>query len=233
VTDSTRTEGYSYDSSSPQGPKDLAKRDEWHLSIILSWVVVAHLVFITFVTFFLLLTSPSPEGSQQIQSWATFLGTSSATLAAVQYLPQLLRSYRAKTVGALSIPMMVIQTPGAILMVLSIALRPGTNWTSWITYAVAGIMQGSLLTMCIIWKFRQSRLGIDDFGHPLDVPEVDLPVTGSDETTALIVGSAVESAIEEDVRSGVTPGENTPLLVKAAGVSKAEGGWFAWMKPRA
>jgi len=52
-------------------------------------------------------------------------------------------------------------------MVTSIAIRPGTNWTSWITYAAAGIMQGSLLVMCICWKIRQKRLDIDDFGRPL------------------------------------------------------------------
>jgi hypothetical protein len=35
-----------------------------------------------------------------------------------------------KLVGALSIHIMLIQTPGGILMVTSIALRKGTNWTS-------------------------------------------------------------------------------------------------------
>lgn len=48
----------------------------------------------------------------------------------VQYAPQLLHTYRTKLVGALSIPMMLIQTPGSILMITSIALREGTNWTS-------------------------------------------------------------------------------------------------------
>ncbi|KIJ90352.1 hypothetical protein K443DRAFT_116712, partial [Laccaria amethystina LaAM-08-1] len=48
---------------------------------------------------------------------------SSALLAAIQYAPQLLHTYKAKVVGALSIPMMLIQSPGAVLMVLSIALR--------------------------------------------------------------------------------------------------------------
>ena len=48
---------------------------------------------------------------------------SSATLAALQYAPQIVHTYRMKLVGALSIPMMLIQTPGAIFMVLSIALR--------------------------------------------------------------------------------------------------------------
>lgn len=85
--------------------------------------------FITFVTFFLLLStkpSPSPEGpiqNAQIELWATFLGVTSAALAAIQYCPQLLHTYRLKLVGALSIPMMIIQSPGAGLMVISIALR--------------------------------------------------------------------------------------------------------------
>ena len=48
----------------------------------------------------------------------------------VQYTPQLLHTFRIKHVGALSIPMMLIQTPGGILMVISVALRPGTDWTS-------------------------------------------------------------------------------------------------------
>jgi hypothetical protein len=37
----------------------------------------------------------------------------------------------------------------------------------WITFAVAGTMQCLLLIMCVAWKFRQHRLGVDDFGHPL------------------------------------------------------------------
>ena len=81
-------------------------------------------------------------------------------------------------------------------MVTSIALREGTNWTStylfsafvpspplrkyffffflkkknigWITFAVAAVLQGCLLIMCCLWKIRQDKLGIDDFGNPVD-----------------------------------------------------------------
>lgn len=41
----------------------------------------------------------------------------------MQYAPQLVHTYRLKLVGALSIKMMLIQSPGAVFMVLSIALR--------------------------------------------------------------------------------------------------------------
>ncbi|KAF8513720.1 hypothetical protein BU17DRAFT_77149 [Hysterangium stoloniferum] len=154
--------------------------EDWRLGVTLAWVVAIHMqVEIAFVSFFLL-TYHSPQA--QIQAWATFLGVTSAGLAVIQYLPQLVKTYRIKLVGAISIPMMCIQTPGAILMVLNIILRPGTNWTSWITYATAGVMQGSLLVMCLIWKARQARLRIDDFGNKLgpDVPTVTVTHVDSD-----------------------------------------------------
>lgn len=115
------------------------KSDEWRLAITLAWVVAIHMyvnfapspeltphlttfnsAFETFVTLFLLTYHSSP---QQIQAWATVLGVTSAALAIIQYLPQLIKTYRMKLVGAISIPMMCIQSPGSVLMVVSIAVR--------------------------------------------------------------------------------------------------------------
>lgn len=67
--------------------------------------------------------TPTSPPAKSVNDWATFLGVSSALLSAVQYAPQLIKTYQLKLVGALSIPMMCIQSPGAVLMVLSIALR--------------------------------------------------------------------------------------------------------------
>ncbi|KAL0071163.1 hypothetical protein AAF712_001723 [Marasmius tenuissimus] len=175
-----------HDSRPPVGVLKPQYTQGWRTSVVCSWVAGIHF-FVSAVTTILLLStfpptpapspSPSPEPiplpspdspmSQSVARWATFLGVTSAMLAVVQYLPQIIHTARHKVVGALSIPMMCIQTPGAVLMVLSIALRPSTNWTSWITFAVAGSMQGVLLVLCICWKFRQHRLQIDDFGNPL------------------------------------------------------------------
>ncbi|KAL4247776.1 Lysosomal/Vacuolar Amino Acid Transporter 1 [Abortiporus biennis] len=213
--------------------KTSVKSDEWRLSIVLSWVTLVHLLFITFVTFLLLSTSPSPDpmyGARQLSLWATFLGLSSALLAALQYAPQIIHTYRAKLVGALSIKMMLIQTPGAVFMVLSIALRPGTNWTTWLPYAVAGALQGTLLIMCIFWHRRQHRLGLDDFGRSLSgIPEDDSPVSitrGPDED--LLVSEAVHIAVESDMREDhdvteSTTSEATPLL---GGKSEERASWF-------
>lgn len=135
-----------HDVRPPRQLKAPVKSDEWRLSVILAWVVIVHLyvpesplsrhlltarmhrVLTSFTTFILLLRStpsqsPGSPLPHEISQWATFLGVSSAMLAAVQYAPQLLHTYKTKLVGALSIPMMLIQSPGAILMVTSIALR--------------------------------------------------------------------------------------------------------------
>ncbi|KAJ3564849.1 hypothetical protein NP233_g8021 [Leucocoprinus birnbaumii] len=148
------------------------KTKEWSLALVCSWVTFAHFVFSGTTTLYLMNTITPPPGPNsslpdQVHLWATFLGVSSAILAAIQYAPQLIHTYQLKLVGALSIPMMFINAPGSVFMITGIALRPGTNWTSWFTFLVAGIMQAALLFMCIAWKFRQRRLGIDDFGNPL------------------------------------------------------------------
>jgi len=159
---------------------------EWKLATTLAIVVAAHIAVSSFVTLLLIATN-----SPSLGLWTAFLGISSAAFSAAQYLPQIQKTWNLKLVGSLSIATMCIQSPGAALMCLSIAIRPGTNWTSWATYAAAGILQACLLVMCLLWKQRQRRLGIDDFGRPL------------------IDGVNNQSVSEPN---GETLNENTPLL---------------------
>jgi hypothetical protein len=98
----------------------------------------------TFTTFLLITTR-----SSALIPWTTLLGLSSAACSAMQYIPQLKRTWSLRLVGSLSIITMCIQSPGAALMCLSIGIRsvtsfvlnanttnhlhlrrPGTNWTS-------------------------------------------------------------------------------------------------------
>ncbi|KAJ6472680.1 hypothetical protein C8R47DRAFT_1145859 [Mycena vitilis] len=199
----------------------------WGLSVILANLTVAHFVLSALLTLFVVLASPSPLHPPSSPSpypdpsfpdpdsstlplslarWALYLGVSSALLAAIQYVPQIAFTWRARLVGALSVPMMCVQSPGAVAMVLSIALRPGTNWTSWITYAVAGIMQCTLLSICIAWKMRQRRLRIDDFGEPLPTsPDFNNANGGS--------GSGSSPSGSRDAEQGQEEEEDVPGLV--------------------
>ncbi|KAF7290315.1 hypothetical protein HMN09_01289500 [Mycena chlorophos] len=252
-----------------RGKRARAPSRLWKQSLLLANVTIAHFAISAVLTLFLLLASPSPlnKPSQPLPfpeptfpddpeldtlplplaRWALFLGVSSASLAVIQYMPQIAFTWQARLVGALSIPMMCVQSPGAVAMVLSIALRPGTNWTSWITFAVAGMMQFTLLSICIAWKLRQRRLQIDDFGNPLDSssaarardPEIAAAAEDADEEESvpgLVVGEeedavavrkALESALGEAVAADVREGteleidETTPLLGQSSGGASA------------
>ncbi|KAF8553465.1 hypothetical protein OG21DRAFT_1586416 [Imleria badia] len=202
------------------------KSSEWRLSVIVSWIVFLHLAIILVTTLALLADSPpSPDPTvphpPQITLWATFLGVTSSLLAAVQYTPQIIRTYHLKLVGALSIPMMMIQSPGGIVMAVSIAMRPGTDWTSWVMFAVSAVMQACLLAMCLAWKIRQRRLGIDDFGRPLrEAGQVSIEETTSEEedrVSVVIEGEVGDEAARED----------TPLLKPGSVVRR--GGVLGWI----
>ncbi|KAI7892706.1 uncharacterized protein EV154DRAFT_503861 [Mucor mucedo] len=152
--------------------------NEWRVSLIVAATCIGHLAISFFISVILLVFVGGPE-HWQTNYWAAFLGVLSMVLASLQYLPQIYKTWKSKTVGALSIPMMMLQTPGTVLFVYSLVVRPGTNWTAWLTYMVTGILQGTLLTLCITWHFRNKRLGIRD----LDTPATDVDAT---ETTRLL-----------------------------------------------
>ena len=199
-------------------------------------MVLCRSAFSALTTIYLLATVPStPDGSvpSRISGWATLSGVSAALLAAIQYAPQLLHTYRMKLVGALSIPMMMIQTPGGILMVTSIVLRPGTNWTStyfslhhflltsyntssgWITFAVAALLQGCLLLMCIAWKMRQQKLNVDDFGNPLG-PQYPPPSWSTSDSDYHVAHENTLVEDEEPVPGLVTEPSENPIAVRVA-----------------
>jgi hypothetical protein len=86
---------------------------------------------------------------------------------------------------------------------------------------MAGLMQGILLITCITFKIRQSRLGIDDFGHPYHTGiREDIEPGDSDESSPIEV--AVGQAIHEDPHTS----ERTPLVSRQRSEgSQRKKGW--------
>lgn len=99
-------------------------------------------------------------------------------------------------------------------------------------------MQGTLLTMCIFWKIRQGRLGIDDFGNPVfggtvtsDATEV---ITAAPSNVEDAQGEVTVTVMEDaEYHAHNLVGEETPLLRGRgrrnleAGSSK---GWLGWLR---
>lgn len=170
----------------PRKRRIKTRSPEWALALSLGWIVAFHFVFILLVTLLLVSSLPSssfpsppidapslqvfgPSSRLLVNRWAAFLGWSAMLLAAFQYLPQIVYTARNKVVGSLSIPMMCLQVPGAVLFIYTLSLQPGVNITSLAAYVCTAVLQTILLGLCLAWRIRQRRMGIDDFGHPLQV----------------------------------------------------------------
>ncbi|KAF1993323.1 hypothetical protein P154DRAFT_540505 [Amniculicola lignicola CBS 123094] len=120
------------------------------LSLSLAFFLVAFLGSIVFVY-----ALPS-----HIRGWANFLGLLGTTLAGIQYIPQIVTTYRLKRVGSLSVPMMCIQTPGSFVFAASLARRLGpAGWSAWGLFILTGCLQGCLLGMSLLflWEERKER----------------------------------------------------------------------------
>ncbi|KAG0053489.1 hypothetical protein BGZ83_000970 [Gryganskiella cystojenkinii] len=141
---------------------------EWAITLLFSKIILGHLLVCTLLTIVLLAIFGRGDqegafGHWTLILWAGILGIINMLLSLIQYIPQLIELFLRKSVGALSIPMMLIQTPCTILLTVSIALRPEANWTSWIVYAFSSFFQIVLLGQCIYYRIRAKKMGYSSF----------------------------------------------------------------------
>lgn len=114
-----------------------------------------------------------------IRGWANFLGLLGTLLAAIQYIPQIITTYRLQAIGSLSVPMMCIQTPGSFVFASSLAVRLGPGgWSAWGLFILTGCLQGCLLGMCLwfLWRDRKAAKAADNMhgnGNGVTREEVD------------------------------------------------------------
>jgi len=127
--------------------------------LIKEWKLIVKIVY-CYITIFaivlsLTLTAIIMDWSiTDIEYLAGIFGLGSTFLSTIQFLPQIRKTYVNKSVGALSIPSMLIQCPGSFILVVFLAIQPGTNWTTWITYFAGGTLQGILLSLCIYYYIK-------------------------------------------------------------------------------
>lgn len=125
----------------------------WRTAVTVACVCLFHGLLVVFVTVGLALTKPGSLGT-----WAIVLGITATILATIQYLPQIWMTWHLGHVGSLSIPMMLMQTPGSFVWSASLAARYGVSgWSSWGVFLVTGCLQGCLLVMGIYFEV-QARL---------------------------------------------------------------------------
>jgi uncharacterized protein with PQ loop repeat len=139
-------------------------RQEWKHTVISLYACGIVSLIVLFVSWFLLALQPeyipSSRGySGGIWGWATFLGVISTIFSLFQYVPQLYKTWRSKRIGSLSVPALIIQTPGSFLVCYSIMIRPASNVTTWIGMLVSASLQALLLGICLrLYYLKQKAL---------------------------------------------------------------------------
>lgn len=84
-------------------------------------------------------------------------GLLSTLLTMMKYFPQITTTYRLKHPGTLSIGMMCIQTPGGFIFTATLFFTKGSHWSSWVSYLVAALLQGTLLILCIYYVYIKNE----------------------------------------------------------------------------
>ncbi|TQS36456.1 hypothetical protein Golomagni_03095 [Golovinomyces magnicellulatus] len=128
-------------------------RYTWRTAVIVAFICLLHALVVLVISIGLLYIYPS-----SLEIWADILGIVAAILATVQYLPQIWTTWKLGHVGSLSIPMMMIQTPGSFVWSGSLAARLGVDgWSTWGVFLVTGCLQGSLLVLGIYFELGHGK----------------------------------------------------------------------------
>ncbi|KAJ3098516.1 hypothetical protein HDU96_011056 [Phlyctochytrium bullatum] len=115
------------------------------LKLILAWLVV---------NAFLLVTSLVTRDALLVTVTTGVLGSIALGTTFVMYLPQLWKTIQDRSPGAVSIAMLAMQCPGNFILVYSLTLQPGTDWTTWVAFLASGIFQLILLSLCVFFLIR-------------------------------------------------------------------------------
>ncbi|CZR65005.1 related to PQ loop repeat protein [Phialocephala subalpina] len=178
-------------------PNDAEKPYTWRTAVTVAVLCLLHGLIVIIVSVALIIARPHHLGT-----WANMLGITATILAAIQYFPQIWMTWHLKHVGSLSIPMMLIQTPGSFVWAGSLAARLGpTGWSTWGMFVVTGCLQGTLLAMGIVFEVQARRARENSEGEG---------------TNARCIAGCIPGIVETDdeggpvVEDGLT--ENAPLL---------------------
>ncbi|ESZ92594.1 hypothetical protein SBOR_7011 [Sclerotinia borealis F-4128] len=177
------------------------QRYTWRTAVTVALICLFHGFATIIVSVSLALARPNSLGV-----WANTLGIIATILAGIQYLPQIWLTYNLGHIGSLSIPMMLIQTPGSFVWSASLFARLGAGGLStWGVFLVTGCLQGCLLVMGISFELKARR----------ERQNSEEGVSNS----RCIVGYIAGREHDTDDEGGTTV-ENTPLLSESGSARK-------------
>eukprot|EP01128_Nolandella_sp_AFSM9_P011245 TRINITY_DN7969_c0_g1_i1.p1 TRINITY_DN7969_c0_g1~~TRINITY_DN7969_c0_g1_i1.p1 ORF type:complete len:302 (-),score=40.05 TRINITY_DN7969_c0_g1_i1:163-1068(-) len=111
------------------------------------------LILLSMMTCFILYYGGLAEG-ETVEKVARGLGIAGAGCIFIQWFPQIYTVFKLGDSGSLSVPMIVLQAPGAFLVVYFQLSSPTPQWSSYIAYGVSGCEIVFLLCLIGFFKLR-------------------------------------------------------------------------------
>lgn len=127
---------------------------------------------------------------QKSQTWADMLGLGLAVGACLQWLPQIVTTWRLGHLGSLSSASLFFTAPYTWIFGISMILRVGIEgWSAWIVYVLVGTMQLVLIGFAIVFSMQPpNQQSDDDTGLRDDKADLPLePHTGMSEPTPILL----------------------------------------------
>jgi len=112
----------------------------------------------------------------------------------VTWLPQIWQTYRLKSPGALSVGMLLLQAPGALVVIIFQGILEHKGPQTWAPYVATGTQQTILIVMCLYYTWQERRKGYS----LMDVtPNANKSGDAHDSQASLLRGSVDEDGYEE------------------------------------
>ncbi|KAJ4387124.1 hypothetical protein N0V93_007713 [Gnomoniopsis smithogilvyi] len=142
-------------------PRHRPESPSYRSAVIVVLICILYTVALGIASTYIILSQPSLAWK-----FADGLGITATALASIQYFPQIYTTYKLKSLGSLSIPMMCVQTPGGYLWAASLAARLGwEGWSAWILYVFISTLQGVVLGMGLWFKWKKRGEVDEDEGE--------------------------------------------------------------------
>lgn len=200
------------ESSLPTDDPEERKQYTWQTAVSVAFLCLLHGLVVIILSTALLISQPHHLGT-----WANVLGITATILAGIQYLPQIWMTWHLGHVGSLSIPMMLIQTPGSFVWSASLAARLGIEgWSTWGVFLVTGCLQGCLLAMGIYFEIQARNASRTPIGEGVRFPDLICRMVTNLLQSNGIHNIGYEPSVETDDEGGAViedgPTERTSLL---------------------
>lgn len=182
--------------------KNMGKRRR---DFIIAWLLFAFFVAYVGLTSLLagVFIGALGDCAQTTIDYGWSMGMLSTATTFVQWLPQIYKTWRIKSVGSFSILTLGIQAPGTMIMVYFLLFLAGESVSTWLAYFTAGCQQLVLLALLMYYNFKNKLPCFrkpeiqDDEEHP---KKIDDPVKSEDKQTG--------GDVENNEKSRLFDGEN-------------------------